>query len=46
MNPKRFFVLMTLLGLLLFGLWLPAGAAPNVQEQVPTPTPGEDGRII
>jgi murein DD-endopeptidase MepM/ murein hydrolase activator NlpD len=46
MNPKRFFVLLTLVGLLLFGLWLPAGAAPNNQEQVPTPTPGEDGRII
>ncbi|MBK9779370.1 MAG: LysM peptidoglycan-binding domain-containing protein [Anaerolineales bacterium] len=46
MNPKRFFILLTLLGLLLFGLWLPAGAAPNIQEQLPTPTPGEDGRII
>ena len=46
MNPKRFFVLATLMGLLLFGLWLPAGAAPQAQQEVPTPTPGEDGRII
>ena len=45
MNPKRFFILLTLLGLLLFGLWLPAGAAPSAQQYV-TPTPGEDGRII
>lgn len=46
MNPKRFFVILTILGLLLFGLWLPAGAAPRAQQEVPTPTPGEDGRII
>ena len=46
MNPKRFFVLLTLFALLLFGLWLPAGAAPRIQEQFFTPTPGEDGRII
>lgn len=46
MNPKRFFVLFTLAGLLLFGLWLPAGAAPNAQQEIPTPTPGADGRII
>ena len=46
MNPKRFFVLLTLIGLLLFGLWLPAGAAPQAQQEVPTPTPGDDGRII
>lgn len=45
MNPKRFFVLLTLLGLLLFGLWLPAGAAPSAQQYV-TPTPGTDGRIL
>jgi hypothetical protein len=45
MNPKRFFVLLALIGLLLFGLWLPAGAAPNAQQYV-TPTPGGDGRII
>lgn len=45
MNPKRFLVVLTLLGLLLFGLWLPAGAAPHEQQYV-TPTPGTDGRII
>lgn len=33
------------MGLLLFGLWLPAGAAPKAQQYV-TPTPGTDGRII
>lgn len=46
MNPKRFFVLFVLVSLLLFGLWLPAEAAPNLQQQVATPTPGADGRII
>ncbi|MCB0119912.1 MAG: LysM peptidoglycan-binding domain-containing protein [Anaerolineales bacterium] len=46
MNPKRLSVLLVLVGLLLFGLWLPAGAAPNLQQEIPTPTPGEDGRII
>jgi len=46
MNPKRFLILLSLIGLLLFGLWLPAGAAPNAQQEIPTPTPGEDGRII
>ena len=30
---------------LLFGLWLPANAAPNLQ-QIVTPTAGPDGRII
>jgi hypothetical protein len=46
MNPKRFAILFILVSFVLFGLWLPAGAAPNVQQEVPTPTPGEDGRII
>lgn len=45
MNPKRFFILFTLVSLLLFGLWLPANAAPNIQQFV-TATPGADGRII
>lgn len=45
MNSKRFFVLFALIGLLLFGLWLPAGAAPRTQQYV-TPTPGTDGRIL
>ncbi|KAA0271789.1 MAG: LysM domain-containing protein [Chloroflexi bacterium] len=45
MNPKRFFILLTLVCLLLFGLWLPAGASPEAQQYV-TPTPGTDGRII
>ncbi len=46
MNPKRLFVLLTLVGLLLLGLWLPVNAAPVIQQVVPTPTPGADGRII
>ena len=46
MNPKRFFVLLTLASLLFFGLWLPAGASSSQQESPPTPTPGTDGRII
>jgi hypothetical protein len=45
MNTKRFSTLLILLSLLLFGLWLPASAAPNAQQPV-TPTPGADGRII
>lgn len=46
MNPKRFFILLTLVGLLLLGLWLPANAAPGTQQINPTLTPGADGRII
>ncbi len=46
MNPKRFFILFTLIFLLLFGLWLPANAAPNMQQTIPTATPGADGRIL
>lgn len=46
MNPKRFFVLFVLLSLFLLGIWLPANAAPNAQQQIPTPTPGPDGRIL
>lgn len=45
MNPKRFFIMLTLVGLLLLGLWLPVNAAPRAQQYV-TPTPGADGRII
>lgn len=46
MNPKRFFVLLILISLLLFGVWLPTGGTSNAQQQVPTPTAGPDGRII
>ena len=46
MNPKRFFILFTLISLLLLGLWLPANAAPNIQQGIPTATPGADGRIL
>jgi len=46
MNPKRFFIIFVLIALLMFGLWLPANAAPSLQQQVGTPTPGADGRII
>lgn len=45
MNPKRFMILLTLVGLLLLGLWLPVNAAPRAQQYL-TPTPGADGRII
>jgi len=30
----------------LLGLWLPANAAPNMQQTDPTATPGADGRIL
>ncbi|MBI5963040.1 MAG: LysM peptidoglycan-binding domain-containing protein [Chloroflexi bacterium] len=46
MNSKHFFLLFTLTGLLLLGLWMPASAAPGLQQQIPTPTAGADGRII
>jgi LysM repeat protein len=46
MNPKRFFILFTLISLLLFGLWLPVNAASNMQQTFPTATPGADGRIL
>lgn len=46
MNFKRLIVFIALLGILSFGLWLPAEAAPNPQQQIPTPTAGADGRII
>ena len=45
MNPKRFMILSTLVSLLGLGLWLPAHAAPAMQQFL-TPTPGADGRII
>ena len=34
------------MSLVLFGLWLPANAAPNTQQTDPTATPGIDGRIL
>ena len=46
MNPKRFLILFTIIGFLLLGLWLPANAAPNLQQGIPTATPGADGRIL
>ena len=46
MNPKRFFILVTIMSLLLLGLWLPANAAPGEQQVIPTATPGADGRIL
>ena len=46
MNSKRIILLFTLVSLFFLGLWLPASAAPNMQQQIPTPTPGADGRII
>lgn len=46
MYPKRFFILLILVSLLLLGLWLPVNAAPAGQQVIPTPTAGADGRII
>lgn len=46
MNPRRFIILLALVSLLLLGLWLPANAAPGLQQAFSTPTPGADGRII
>ena len=46
MNSKRFFLLLALISLLSFGLWLPVSAAPGSLQQILTPTPGADGRII
>lgn len=47
MNSKRSIILFTLVSLLLLGVWLPAAAAaPDLQQQFPTPTPGADGRIV
>ena len=46
MNPKRFFILLTLVSLLILVLWLPVNAAPGLQQTPATPTPGADGRII
>ena len=45
MNPKRFLIILSLIFLFMLGLWLPANAAPGMQ-QYSTPTPGPDGRII
>ena len=46
MNSKRLFLLFGLMSLLLLGLWMPASAAPKMQQQIPTPTAGADGRIL
>lgn len=46
MNLKRFLSISVLISLFVFGLWLPANAAPPAQVQYATPTPGQDGRII
>lgn len=45
MNAKRFLILLTILCFLMFGVWLPASAAPSLQQYL-TPTPGTDGRIL
>jgi len=46
MNPKRFVILFTLISLILLGLWLPANAAPSMQQFIPTATPDTTGRIL
>jgi len=45
-NLKRFLILILFCALIVFGLWLPAAAAPVAQVQYATPTPGADGRIL
>lgn len=45
MNFKRFTVLFSLLTLIVFGLWLPADAAPSIQTYF-TPTAQPNGQII
>jgi hypothetical protein len=45
MNPRRFLVILVLIVIFMFGLWLPANAAP-VGQVISTPTAGPDGRII
>ncbi|GAB4539282.1 MAG: hypothetical protein Fur002_04140 [Anaerolineales bacterium] len=46
MNLKRFFILLTIFALLVFGAWLPANGTTQAQQQIPTPTAGADGRIL
>ncbi|MBI3161573.1 MAG: LysM peptidoglycan-binding domain-containing protein, partial [Chloroflexi bacterium] len=46
MNSKRFLILPVLISLIVFGVWLPANAAPHLQQTDPTATPGPDGRIL
>lgn len=46
MNSKRFLILFVLISMILFGVWLPANASPGLQQTIPTPTAGVDGRII
>ncbi len=45
MNFKRFSVLLSLITLIVFGLWLPADAAPSIQTYF-TPTAQPNGQII
>jgi hypothetical protein len=45
MNPRRLIIIFILIAVLMLGLWLPANAAPNLQQQFFTATPGPDGRI-
>src|SRR5688572_11057006 len=46
MNPRRLIIIFILISVLMLGLWLPANAAPDLQQQFFTATPGLDGRII
>src|SRR5690348_13235394 len=46
MNPRRLIVIFILICVLMLGIWLPANAAPTLQQQFFTATPGPDGRII
>jgi hypothetical protein len=45
MNLKRLIVIFLLISLFMLGLWLPVNAAPGLQQQFFTATPGPDGRI-
>ncbi len=46
MNLKRLIVIFLLISFFMLGLWLPVNAAPGLQQQFFTATPGPDGRII
>jgi LysM repeat protein len=47
MKNRRIIVLILMtIPILLFGMFLPVGASPPAQQQVSTPTPGPDGRIV
>jgi LysM repeat protein len=45
-NRQIIVLILLIIPVLLFGMFLPVGASPPAQQQVTTPTPGPDGRIV